>query len=70
MVISSCEAEYVAVSYATCQTLWIEILLEELNLSERVKIKLLVDNKSTIDIANHPMIHGRNKHTEKKNIIS
>lgn len=70
MVISSCEAEceaeYVTVFYVVCQTLWIEILLKELNLSEGMKIKLLVDNKWIIDIENHPMSHGRNKHTKRK----
>jgi len=27
---------------------------------------LLVDNKSAIDLANHPISHGRSKHTERK----
>jgi len=30
------------------------------------KIQLLVDNKSTIDLAKHLVSHGRNKHIETK----
>lgn len=44
MTISSCEAEYVAAFYATCQALWLEMILEELYISDRVQIKLLVNN--------------------------
>jgi hypothetical protein len=29
-------------------------------------MKLFVDNKSTIDLANHYVSHGRSKHIEKK----
>ena len=59
----SCEADYVAASYAACQAAWIEMLLEELRIMES-KMKLFVDNKSTINLANHPMCHGLIKHIE------
>lgn len=39
--------------------------LEELNIDDYRKIKLLVDNQSTIDLSNHPTSHGRSKHIEK-----
>lgn len=70
MDLSSCEAEYVAASYAACQSLWIEIMLEELKVIESKKIKLFVDNKSAIDLANHPMCHGRSKHVERRHHFS
>ena len=66
MALSSCEAEYVAASYAACQAAWIEMLLEELKIMEPKKIKLFVDNKSAINLANHPMSHGRSKHIERR----
>ncbi|GAU51473.1 hypothetical protein TSUD_95880 [Trifolium subterraneum] len=66
VALSSCEAEYVAASYAACQTFWIEMLLEELMINNAVKVKLLVDNKSAIDLANHPISHGRSKHIERR----
>ena len=66
VALSSCEAEYVAASYAACQAAWIEMLLEELKIMEPKKIKLFVDNKSAINLANHPMSHGRSKHIERR----
>jgi hypothetical protein len=66
VALSSCEAEYVAASYAACQAVWIEMLLEELMVSDTIKVKLFVDNKSAIDLANHPVSHGRSKHIERR----
>ncbi|RDX63930.1 hypothetical protein CR513_57574, partial [Mucuna pruriens] len=41
--------------------------LDERIVSENCsKVKLLVDNKSIIDVANHPASHGRSKHTETR----
>ena len=65
VALSSCEAEYVAASYAACQAAWIEMLLEELRIMES-KMKLFVDNKSAINLANHPVCHGRSKHIERR----
>lgn len=65
VTLSTCEAEYVAASYATCQSAWIELLLKELKIMEPKKM-LFFDNKSTIDLANHPMCHGRSKHLERR----
>jgi len=59
VALSPSEAKYVATSYAACQALWIEMLLEELNAFEVDRIKFLVDNKSAIDLANHPISHGK-----------
>lgn len=46
------------------QVAWLEILLEELNLIEDKPMRLLVDNKSTIDLAKRSIAHGRSKHIE------
>ena len=51
---------------AVCQTLWLEALMEELNLRNCNPMRLLMDNKSAIDLAKHPMAHGRSKHIETK----
>jgi hypothetical protein len=66
VTLSSCEAEYVAASFAACQENWIEMLLSELKAVEVTKMKVHVDNKSTIDLANNPASHGRTKHIEKR----
>lgn len=42
------------------------LMLKELKFSETVKIKLLVDNKSVIELVNHLMSHGTSKHIERK----
>lgn len=42
------------------------MLLKELKIMEHEKTKLFVDNKSVIDLINHPMNHGRNKHIERR----
>jgi len=45
----------------------IEMLLEELKVIETEKVMLLVDNKSTIDLAaNHPMNYGRRESIDMK----
>ena len=40
--------------------------MEELNLRDCSPIRLLIDNKLTIDLAKHPVAHGRSKHIETK----
>jgi len=66
VALSSCEAEYVAACEATCQAVWWNSLIEELKVRLLEKINLFVDNKSAIDLANHPASHGRSKHIETK----
>lgn len=38
---------------------------EGLKVMEQEKIKMFVDNKSTIDLVNHPMNHDKNKNIER-----
>lgn len=41
-----------------------KILFEELKITEAMKIKSLIDNKLSIDLANHPISHGMRKQIE------
>lgn len=66
MDLSSCEAEYVVASYASCQAAWIYMLLKELKIMKPKKINLFVDKKSAIDLANHPVCHDRSKHIKRR----
>lgn len=66
MALSSREAMYGASFYAPCQIIWLEVLLEELYVTNCEQIKLLVDNQSIINLANHHMNHGRRKHIEER----
>ena len=42
------------------------MLLSELKAVEVTKMKVLVDNKSAIDLANNPVSYGRRKHIERR----
>jgi hypothetical protein len=66
VALSSCEAEYIAASMTACQAQWINMLLMELQLVKDEKMELRVDSKFAIDLARHPVAHGRSKHIETK----
>ncbi|XP_058776407.1 secreted RxLR effector protein 161-like [Vicia villosa] len=66
VALSSCEAEYIAASMAACQAQWINMLLMELKLIKNERMELIIDSKSAIDLAKHPVAHGRSKHIETK----
>ncbi|BAT96031.1 hypothetical protein VIGAN_10003800 [Vigna angularis var. angularis] len=66
VALSSCEAEYIAGSFATCQGVWIKELMEELKMPMEKPIQLKIDNISAINLAKNPVSHGRSKHIEVK----
>nr|KYP41412.1 Copia protein [Cajanus cajan] len=66
VALSSCEAEYIAASMGACQALCLETLLEELKTGTEEGMLLMVDNKSTINLAKNPVAHGRSKHIETR----
>ena len=66
VALSSCEAEYVAMTTAATQALWLSRLLAEL-LGKKVEVvELRVDNKSAIALAKNPVFHDRSKHIRIK----
>lgn len=52
--LSSCEAKYIVI----CSVSWIEVVLIEIGVNIQVPIKLLIDNKSAINLANDHVSHG------------
>ncbi|MCI29317.1 copia protein, partial [Trifolium medium] len=42
--LSSCEAEYIASTYAACQLVWLEALMQELKCNVKKPLQLLIDN--------------------------
>ncbi|KAF3627323.1 hypothetical protein FXO37_29902 [Capsicum annuum] len=56
---SSAEAEYRAVTVATCELIWIKQLLRELKFGEIGKMELVCDNQATLHIASNPVFHER-----------
>ena len=66
MALSTCEAEYIAGVVAACQAVWFLNLLHDLKVEVEKPLKLMIDNKSAIDLAKNPVLHGRSKHIETK----
>ena len=66
VALSSCESEFMAATSAACQALWLRGLLKELTGWEVRSIKLLVDNKSAIELMKNPVFHGRSKHIDTR----
>jgi len=64
--LSTCEYEYIAGCLATCQAVWLDFVLKELNIKVCKPIVLFIGNKSTINLANNHVLHGRSKNIEAK----
>jgi len=66
IALSSCEVEYIAAAMAACQAQWLDNIFGELKMKEKGAITLMMDNKSAINLAKHPVTHGRSKHIETR----
>jgi hypothetical protein len=56
VALSSCEAEYMAASTASCQAVCLRRLLAEVIEEEPQKIKLLIDNQLAIALCKKPCL--------------
>ena len=63
---SSCESEYVALSTAGNEALYLSQLQGELGIAGRAGVLLLGDNESSLKLAKNPVFHRRSKHIELK----
>jgi len=66
VALSTCESKYVAGCLAACQAVWLEPILKEMEIEVSRPIALFIDNKSSINLAKNPVLHGRSKHIEAK----
>ena len=62
VALSTAEAEYVALSSATQESLLLQQLLADLKKEEAKSMVLYEDNQSAISMAKNPQFHGRRKH--------
>ena len=55
-----------AATAVACQGLWLRNLFSELMGKKAQKVKLLIDNQSTIALIRNPVSHGRSKHIDTR----
>ncbi|KAI3509130.1 hypothetical protein L1887_24156 [Cichorium endivia] len=66
VALSSAEAEYISLSLAGCQALWLRSILNDLKWTQVVPTKLYCDNRSAIALTRNPVFHGKSKHIRVK----
>ncbi|XP_058783121.1 secreted RxLR effector protein 161-like [Vicia villosa] len=66
MALSSCEAEYIAVSICACQVTWMVNLVEEITSKDHGTITMKIDSMSAINLTKNPIAHGRSKHIKMR----
>lgn len=64
--LSSAEAEYVSLTMATKQAIWLRRILDDLGEKQKEATTLFCDNKSAIAMSKNPVYHGRTKHINIK----
>ena len=64
VTLSTAEAEYVALSYATQEATWTRRLLSDFHVSLSKPMVIMEDNQGAISIARNPVTHSRTKHND------
>ncbi|GJR20291.1 ribonuclease H-like domain, reverse transcriptase, RNA-dependent DNA polymerase [Tanacetum coccineum] len=59
VALSSYEAEFMAVTTATCQGIWVSRLVQEITGKKTGPFVLYLDNNSAIELIKNPVFHGR-----------
>ena len=63
VTLSSCEAEYMALTVAACDAVYLRMLQNDLGVKGSEKgVLILADNQSAIKLAENPVFHKRSKH--------
>ncbi|XP_039142894.1 secreted RxLR effector protein 161-like [Dioscorea cayenensis subsp. rotundata] len=60
----STEAEYISLTAAVCEAVWLKRLLEDFGEKQSTPSVIVCDNRSAIAIAKNPILHGRTKHID------
>lgn len=66
VTLSICEAEYIAATTYTCQTIWLKNILRELYLAQDGLTTIYAYNKLTITLAKNLTSHSLTKHIDTK----
>lgn len=62
VALSTCEAKNIVGALTACQAVWILDLLQDPKIKVSKPVKLMIDNKSAISLANSLMLYGRSNH--------
>ncbi|KAK0578502.1 hypothetical protein LWI29_011456 [Acer saccharum] len=62
--LSSSEAEYIAVTSAACQVVWLRRILEDMKQHQKVPTVVHCDNQSTIAMTRNSIFYNRTRHIE------
>ena len=66
VVLSSCAAEYKAITSTVCEGVWIARLVKEVMRVEMELVKIMVDNQSAIMLRKTSAYHNRTKHIDTR----
>ena len=66
VALSTAEAEYIALSSASQEAIWLQQLISDLSKKALRKMIIYEDNQSTICLAKNQAVHGRTKHIDIK----
>ncbi|KAI3521063.1 hypothetical protein L1887_10522 [Cichorium endivia] len=66
VALSFAEAEYMSLSIAGCQDLWLWSILQELKCFQTTPTKIYCDNRSAIALTRNPVFHAKSKHIRIK----
>lgn len=61
---SNTEAEYVSLTTAACEAVWLHRLLADINEKQGNPSVIFCDNRSALSIAKNLILHGRTKHID------
>jgi len=64
VALSTTEAEYMAITHATKEAVWLRTLLKELGYEQTGATTIYEDNQSCISLAKNPVHHARTKHID------
>src|SRR3954447_3482679 len=64
VALSSTEAEYMAITHATKEAIWLRSLMNELGYDQSTPTLIFEDNQSCIALAKNPVHHARTKHID------
>jgi len=64
VALSSTEAEYMALTDATKEAIFLSRFLASLNLKDLASVKLYSDNMGALKLAKNPVFHARSKHID------